>query len=231
MEIDNWKKIFSYAMLQIKQSNIPNNSWSFGGGTVLMQKFNHRFSKDIDIFFRDKQLFSYVSPRVNDALEDILVDFVEQDNFTKLYLPNGEIDFIYSPQVTNCKPDFKSIENIYLYVDSPIEIVAKKIEYRFEEFKPRDVFDLAIVYSKMKDNLVKNIPCDKYKLDTLKNRINDLEISGILNMELESIHILPGAKEIKGKEIALCKDFLNCMEKKIQREKYFSHAKTNGLSR
>ncbi len=34
MEIDNWKKIFSYAMLQIKQSNIPNNSWSFGRGTV-----------------------------------------------------------------------------------------------------------------------------------------------------------------------------------------------------
>ena len=38
---------------EIKQANLPSSMWTFGGGTVLMHKFNHRFSKDIDIFFRN----------------------------------------------------------------------------------------------------------------------------------------------------------------------------------
>lgn len=50
MNSDSWKNLFSAAMQQIKQANLPSSMWTFGGGTVLMHKFNHRFSKDIDIF-------------------------------------------------------------------------------------------------------------------------------------------------------------------------------------
>ncbi|WP_198117488.1 nucleotidyl transferase AbiEii/AbiGii toxin family protein [Massilia rhizosphaerae] len=36
-------------------------NWTFGGGTVLMRKYQHRLSKDIDIFVPDPQALNYVS--------------------------------------------------------------------------------------------------------------------------------------------------------------------------
>ena len=33
--------------------------WSFGGGTVLMLRMNHRHSKDIDVFLADPQVRDY----------------------------------------------------------------------------------------------------------------------------------------------------------------------------
>ena len=45
MNTDSWKDLFAAAMQQIKQSGLPPSMWTVGGGTVLMHKFNHRFSK------------------------------------------------------------------------------------------------------------------------------------------------------------------------------------------
>lgn len=228
---DSWKKLFSYAMKQVTQAGIPSRSWSFGGGTVLMHKFNHRISKDIDIFFCDKQLFAYVSPRVNDALEDVMIDFVEQDNFTKIYLQDGEIDFIFSPQISRCKPSLKSIDGKSIYVDNPVEIIAKKIEYRAEEFKARDIFDLSVVYFNLRNSLLKNISFNEEKISSLKLRIEQIEKSGILEIELNNIYTLPGADKLIGKEAALCKDFIASMEKQLEFDKKFSRVKDTELSR
>jgi hypothetical protein len=37
--------------------------WTLGGGTVLMLRYAHRRSKDIDIFVPDPQYLGYVTPR------------------------------------------------------------------------------------------------------------------------------------------------------------------------
>ncbi|GAB1253061.1 nucleotidyl transferase AbiEii/AbiGii toxin family protein [Desulfovibrio falkowii] len=219
MPNDTWKKLFSCAMEQIEQANIPHTSWSFGGGTVLMHKFNHRMSKDIDIFFRDKQLFAYISPRVNDALENETIDFVEQDNFTKIYLQQGEIDFIYSPQITSCIPTLQNINGKDIYVDNPVEIIAKKIYYRAEEFRARDVFDMSLVFFKCKDELLKNCLFSEEKIQTLKKRILELNQSGVLESELSNIATLSGAKEVRGKEILLSQDFFRCLERRFSLKK------------
>ena len=65
-----------------------------------------------------------------------------------------------------------------------MEIIAKKIEYRGEEFKSRDVFDLALVYSKLKLTLLKNLHLDIQKIDAVRNRITMLEKEGILKKNL-----------------------------------------------
>jgi hypothetical protein len=131
------EKLFDYARERLSVARLPKNAWSFGGGTVLMLKYNHRFSKDIDIFFRDAQLLSAVSPRINDAAEENILDYAEHTRFTKIQFPDGEVDFIVSPQITNCRPQFEGILGEKVYVDSPVEIVAKKIRFRVDEFKPR----------------------------------------------------------------------------------------------
>lgn len=215
MNSDSWKNLFSAAMQQIKQANLPSSMWTFGGGTVLMHKFNHRFSKDIDIFFSDRQLLGYISPRINDALEDRAIKYIEQDNFTKIYLKEGEIDFILSPRISNCKPVQAIIEGEKIFLDHPVEIIAKKIEHRASEFKARDVFDLAIVYSQMKTTMLKNLDISKEKLICLKNRVCDLHESNILENQLQEISRLPAGEEIRGTEFELFKNFMYAMEKQI----------------
>ena len=215
MNSDSWKNLFSAAMQQIKQANLPSSMWTFGGGTVLRHKFNHRFSKDIDIFFSDRQLLGYISPRINDALEDRAIKYIEQDNFTKIYLKEGEIDFILSPRISNCKPVQAIIEGEKIFLDHPVEIIAKKIEHRANEFKARDVFDLAIVYSQMKTTMLKNLDISKEKLICLKNRVCDLHESNILENQLQEISRLPAGEKIKGTEFELFKNFMCAMEKQI----------------
>lgn len=215
MNSDSWKNLFSAAMQQIKQANLSSSMWTFGGGTVLMHKFNHRFSKDIDIFFSDRQLLGYISPRINDALEDRAIKYIEQDNFTKIYLKEGEIDFILSPRISNCKPVQAIIEGEKIFLDHPVEIIAKKIEHRASEFKARDVFDLAIVYSQMKTTMLKNLDISKEKLICLKNRVCDLHESNILGNQLQEISRLPAGEKIRGTEFELFKNFMCAMEKQI----------------
>ena len=202
-------------MQQIKQANLPSSMWTFGGGTVLMHKFSHRFSKDIDIFFSDRQLLGYISPRINDALEDRAIKYIEQDNFIKIYLKEGEIDFILSPRISNCKPVQAIIEGEKIFLDHPVEIIAKKIEHRATEFKARDVFDLAIVYSQMKTTMLKNLDISKEKLICLNRRVCDLHESNILENQLQEISRLPAGEKIRGTEFELFKNFMCAMEKQI----------------
>ena len=215
MNSDSWKNLFSAAMQQIKQANLPSSMWTFGGGTVLMHKFSHRFSKDIDIFFSDRQLLGYISPRINDALEDRAIKYIEQDNFIKIYLKEGEIDFILSPRISNCKPVQAIIEGEKIFLDHPVEIIAKKIEHRANEFKARDVFDLTIVYSQMKTTMLKNLDISKEKLICLNRRVCDLHESNILENQLQEISRLPAGEKIRGTEFELFKNFMCAMEKQI----------------
>jgi hypothetical protein len=68
--LNAWKVLFRRALEIIDAvagSSTRYDDWSFGGGTVLMRRFRHRVSKDVDIFVPDPQYLGYVSPRVHGA--------------------------------------------------------------------------------------------------------------------------------------------------------------------
>lgn len=63
-----WETLFQRALDLIDSvgsAGIILRDWSFGGGTVLMRRYRHRFSKDIDIFVPDPQYLGYLTPRLN----------------------------------------------------------------------------------------------------------------------------------------------------------------------
>ncbi len=67
-----WETLFRRALVLIDSamaSGAVLRHWSFGGGTVLMRRHRHRFSKDIDIFVPDPQCLPYLSPRLNPTAE------------------------------------------------------------------------------------------------------------------------------------------------------------------
>ena len=188
MESADWLYLFKLALKILSHEKISNSQWSFGGGTALMTYYNHRKSKDIDIFLRDVQLLTRFTPRLNDYVGEHVDDYTEMSNFLKLKIKKQEIDFIVAPLLTK-KPTIKKvIGNVPIYIETPEEIVIKKIFYRAEAFKTRDVFDLALVIKHKENSLIENLDIFQSKIDVLQNRLDTLK--KVYAIELKSLNIV-----------------------------------------
>lgn len=69
-----WKSGKRYFSVPLRIDSVARSGhaledWSFGGGTVLMRRHHHRFSKDVDIFIPDPQYLNYLTPRLNNDVE------------------------------------------------------------------------------------------------------------------------------------------------------------------
>jgi hypothetical protein len=143
-----WETLFRRALElidSVTKAGISLDDWSFGGGTVLMLKHRHRFSKDIDIFVPDSQYLAYLTPRLNDVAESMTGDYVEQGNFLKLQFKEGEIDFVASAPLTKNPTTMQRLLDRDVRVETSTEIVAKKVWHRGDSFKARDILDLSMV--------------------------------------------------------------------------------------
>lgn len=136
----------AYALIdEITQHGISDPVWTFGGGTVLMLRHRHRVSKDIDIFVPDPQYLGFVSPRLSDVAESVTQDYVEGPGYIKLLRPEGEIDFVASPNLTAEPFELWRLLGRRVRVETSAEIVAKKLWHRGDRAAARDLFDLALV--------------------------------------------------------------------------------------
>lgn len=149
--------------------------WIFGGGTALGLYYDHRESHDIDIFIKNPALIPYLSPRVNDRTERMSHSYTEMSNFLKLHFSEGEIDFIVSPSVTGSPSRKTEIRGNIFQIESPEEIISKKILYRSDEFKPRDVFDTVVALRHDSGILLKNRNVLGSRFPVLLKRLSVLE--------------------------------------------------------
>lgn len=143
-----WKSLLEKAFwlidsIQLDGYTLPR--WSLGGGTVLMFYYAHRKSKDIDIFVPDPQFLGYVNPRLGGRGEEVTTDYRDGTEFVKLFLPEGEIDFVASTTLTENPLEEHEVLGRKVLLETPIEIVAKKLWYRGDRATPRDLLDLALV--------------------------------------------------------------------------------------
>jgi Nucleotidyl transferase AbiEii toxin, Type IV TA system len=144
---DSWKQILASAVAifdDLEARGFGSPDVVIGGGTVLMFRFEHRLSKDIDFFMHDVQWLSLLTPRLNDTTAAMVTDYLEQANGIKLALRHGDIDFVVAGPVT----DANAVENLTFMgrtflLESTEEILAKKLFYRATRFQPRDAFDMA----------------------------------------------------------------------------------------
>lgn len=137
----------------IHEHGIPDPFWTFGGGTVLMLRYQHRHSKDIDIFVPDPQYLGFVTPRLSEIAEEISSDYVEGNGFVKLIRPEGEIDIVASPNLTDTPFEVWQLLGRAARVETAAEIVAKKLWHRGDRVSARDLFDLSLVIEREPDTL------------------------------------------------------------------------------
>lgn len=142
-----WRDIFKGALTLTDHlaTVVKNPTWSFGGGTVLMLRLNHRQSKDVDLFVPDPQYLGYFSPRLTDAAEALTTQYEEAADYLKLLLPIGEIDIVVGSPLTEPPWDRIEHDGRTICVESCAEIVAKKMWHRGDKAKARDLFDLCAV--------------------------------------------------------------------------------------
>ena len=146
--LNAWEILFRRALEivdSVAASGTRFDDWSFGGGTVLMRRYRHRVSKDVDLFVPDPQYLGYVSPRLNDTAESLTSKYLETAISVKLFFPEGEIDFIASAPLTEKPFVIETVLGRRVRVETTAEILAKKVRHRGRDFTARDIFDLAFV--------------------------------------------------------------------------------------
>ena len=146
--IEIWRTLFAKALALLDDLEKRVGSevhWTFGGGTVLMLRYQHRVSKDIDIFFRDPQPLAYLTPRTGELSELLTGEYQESANHLKLLFDEGEIDFVASPNLTDPGFEVSVIDGRSIRMETPVEIIAKKMWHRGDAVKARDLFDFGVV--------------------------------------------------------------------------------------
>lgn len=141
-----WEQLFTRAIKIIKASPLRDHPWTFGGGTVLSLRYGHRVSHDVEIFFADAQILPVISPRLNREVMLLASDYQEGANFVKLQFPEGEIDFILAPCLTDPCYVVEHLCGEPTRVETSGEIIAKKLFLRAETLRARDIVDMAIVF-------------------------------------------------------------------------------------
>jgi predicted nucleotidyltransferase component of viral defense system len=169
-----WETLFQRALVLIDsvgKAGITLSDWTFGGGTVLMRRYRHRFSKDIDIFIPDPQYLNYLSPHLNDTAEAMTGDYTLQAEYLKLQFPEGEIDFVVSAPLTENPTVAEKIFGREVMVETSTEIIAKKVWHRGDRVRARDIFDLSLVAEKEPGALKSIAPVLRSRKDVILARI------------------------------------------------------------
>jgi hypothetical protein len=117
-----------------------------GGGSMLLRRYGHRKSMDLDLFVTDVRLVRWCSPRHNDVAADLFPDYGEEAAAVKLITGMQEVDIIAAaPILQSDGTEVATLAGREVFVERPREILAKKIVYRGRTFQVRDMFDLACV--------------------------------------------------------------------------------------
>lgn len=175
-----------------------NAPWTLGGGTGLFLSLHHRISYDIDIFVEDPRSLKRIAgdPRTT-AISD---NRQFPGNYLKLIREEGEIDFILASNITEECSFVYGFKGLSIQVETPAEIIAKKIRHRGHAFTIRDLFDFASAL-KHDSDLTEKLQRAMHQNDFEKTlvRVNLLK-DNFLSIPLSQfIHIVdtePGLPEI-----------------------------------
>ncbi len=173
-----WETLFQRALTiidSVGKSGTQLEYWSFGGGTVLMRRHHHRFSKDIDIFIPDPQYLTHLTLRLNIDAEILTAHYIEQHGSLKLIFPEGEIDFVVSGALTPKPTNVEVLFGREINVETSTEIIAKKVWYRGADFTARDILDLAMVAEKEPQSLAAIKPILRGRREIVLARIGNYD--------------------------------------------------------
>lgn len=179
-----------------RQTTIVDPDWTLGGGTAIAIELSHRVSFDIDIFLQRGKLKA-LTPASNPAARLISERYQWPGHYLKYQRPEGEIDFLSA--VLQTEPGFVEYDfnGRPIAIETPEEVVVKKVRYRSERFTARDAFDLAAVASARTD--LASVLADEVPdaLGRLSESLRLIESRGLDAVE-QAIVLTPYGRSILG---------------------------------
>jgi hypothetical protein len=159
---DPWKSLLSdgFAVVDdVVRTHGVDFPIRIGGGSMLLRRYRHRKSKDLDLFVTDARLARWCSPRHNETAGELFADYGEEATSVKLITGMQEIDIIVAaPVVEEDGTETVPLLGRDVAVERPREILAKKVVYRGRLLQPRDVFDLACIAQAEPDEIAAVLP-------------------------------------------------------------------------
>jgi hypothetical protein len=152
-ETSEWRKLLGLALPALdyvfgtatngaEQRGKPD--WTLGGGTAIMIAIGHRVSHDIDVFVHGARL-KRLSPHENPAARRISTLYDWPGHYLKFHRPEGEIDFLGGILMTEPGFGWRDMESRRIALETPEEVMVRKLAYRAPRLPFRDAFDLAAV--------------------------------------------------------------------------------------
>jgi len=173
-----WEGLLSTALVildDLEARGVGAPEIAMGGGAALMMRMHHRLSKDIDLFLHDAQWLARLTPRLNDRVAGMVLDYAEQANSVKLVLAQGDIDFVVAGSVTGVAPqEMLDFRGRRIMLEAMEEILAKKLFFRAASLKPRDVFDLVAAHELFPDAAARAIDAAASRRDLQLARLREL---------------------------------------------------------
>lgn len=137
-----WKRLLELVLPALDE--LPGKmTWTLGGGTGLAISLDHRISYDIDIFFEHASALKLLSPNKNEKIRRLSDNWQQPGHYLKIERPEGDIDFLVTRSFTDPPFFLYNVQGRNICVETPQEIISKKIYFRGSQFTVRDIFDLA----------------------------------------------------------------------------------------
>lgn len=177
---------------------------SLGGGTALSAYYwEHRYSTDIDLFIDNSNTLSDIRTYFASLHEKYDIRF--PGHYVEIHLsPNEKIQFFEtSPRTKTPRvcTNLWGFENIY--IESVVEILAKKIRFRGDKGNTRDIFDIALGLTKNPSLIQEALECGAFSMEhinalkkTLEAIASSKDLIQIYEMEIDFIDPAPHYKEL-----------------------------------
>lgn len=148
--MSDWRRLLRAALpaldevFDAKGHSEHSPDWTVGGGAAIAEVLDHRETVDVDIFIQNGRLKDF-TPRLNKAAAAISDVVQWSGHYLKFERPDGEIDFLSARLQTEPGYHRRRIDGRDVALETPQEVVVKKLRFRSATFSARDVFDLAAV--------------------------------------------------------------------------------------
>ena len=177
--------VFGTATGVAEQRGKPD--WTLGGGTAIMLAIGHRVSHDVDVFVHGARLKRF-SPHENPASKRISTLYDWPGHYLKFHRPEGEIDFLPGTLMTEPGFAWRDIEGRRVALETPQEVMVRKLAYRAAKLPFRDAFDLAAVDAALPDIpmvLAEHVP------GQLPRLVESLRALGTMDRRAQEAAIIP----------------------------------------
>lgn len=153
-------------------SGVSKDFIKFGGGTALaMYYFQHRLSFGIDLFLSNQQSLPYFSPKLWIDDFDFFNDSECTDKFNHIGVVTKteiKLAILIDENLTNKYiDDSREIFPFDVYIETIEDIISKKIVFRKQDNKTRDIFDIGVAINKNKNLFIDILTLKKIELQDL----------------------------------------------------------------